>query len=95
VDLVFIDPPFDGPWFEPALKAATRAVPVGGWIYLEAPVAWPAEALDALGLSCERHLKAGAVHAHLLQRTSSQSVSEPAPTPTANPAAIPAEGDTP
>ena len=91
VDLVFIDPPFDGPWFEPALKAATRAVPVGGWIYLEAPVAWPAEALGALGLSCERHLKAGAVHAHLLQRTSSQSVSEPVPTPTANPV----EGDTP
>jgi 16S rRNA G966 N2-methylase RsmD len=69
VDLVFLDPPFDGPWFDPALKAATRAVPVGGWVYLEAPVAWPAEALAALGLHCERHLKAGAVHAHLLQRT--------------------------
>lgn len=72
VDLVFIDPPFDGPWFEPALKAAARAVPVGGWIYLEAPVAWPADALAALGLQCERHLKAGAVHAHLLQRTGSE-----------------------
>ena len=69
VDLVFLDPPFDGPWFEPALKAAARAVPVGGWVYLEAPVAWTAEALAALGLQCERHLKAGAVHAHLLQRT--------------------------
>lgn len=69
VDLVFLDPPFDGPWFEPALKAATRAVPVGGWIYLEAPVAWTAEALNDFGLQCERHLKAGAVHAHLLQRT--------------------------
>ena len=69
VDLVFLDPPFDGPWFDPALQAATRAVPVGGWIYLEAPVAWSAEALAALGLHCERHLKAGAVHAHLLQRT--------------------------
>ena len=69
VDLVFIDPPFDGPWFEPALKAAAKAVPAGGWIYLEAPVQWPAEALAALGLQCERHLKAGAVHAHLLQRT--------------------------
>jgi len=44
-------------------------VPAGGWIYLEAPVQWPAEALAALGLQCERHLKAGAVHAHLLQRT--------------------------
>ncbi len=69
VDLVFIDPPFDGPWFEPALKAAAKAVPVGGWIYLEAPVAWPAEALAVLGLQVERHLKAGAVHAHLLLRT--------------------------
>lgn len=69
VDLVFIDPPFDGPWFEPAIKAATAAVPVGGWIYLEAPVAWSAETLAALGLQVERHLKAGAVHAHLLQRT--------------------------
>ena len=69
VDLVFLDPPFDGPWFEPALIAAAKAVPVGGWIYLEAPVAWTAEALGPLGLQCERHLKAGAVHAHLLQRT--------------------------
>lgn len=69
VDLVFLDPPFDGPWFEPALQAAANAVPVGGWIYLEAPVAWAAERLLALGLQCERHLKAGAVHAHLLQRT--------------------------
>lgn len=85
VDLVFIDPPFDGPWFEPALKAATRAVPVGGWIYLEAPVPWPVQALGALGLHCERHLKAGAVHAHLLQRVS--------PGPVPNPLAIPAEGD--
>jgi len=69
VDLVFIDPPFDGPWFEPALKAAAKAVPAGGWIYLEAPAKWTAEALSDLGLQCERHLKAGAVHAHLLQRT--------------------------
>ncbi len=87
VDLIFIDPPFDGPWFEPALKAATRAVPLGGWIYLEAPVAWPADALGALGLQCVRHLKAGAVHAHLLQRVAPES----APTSIA----IPDEGDTP
>ena len=69
VDLVFIDPPFDGPWFESALKAAAAAVPVGGWVYLEAPVAWTDEALGVWGLKVERHLKAGAVHAHLLQRT--------------------------
>jgi hypothetical protein len=36
---------------------------------LEAPVKWTDEALAPLGLQCQRHLKAGAVHAHLLQRT--------------------------
>jgi len=68
-DVVFLDPPFDGPWFEPALKAAARLVPVGGWVYLEAPGAWTDEALSVFGLQLMRHLKAGAVHAHLLQRT--------------------------
>lgn len=68
-DVVFLDPPFDGPWFEPALKAAARLVPVGGWVYLEAPAAWTDETLSAFGLQIMRHLKAGAVHAHLLQRT--------------------------
>ena len=68
-DLVFLDPPFDGPWFEPALRAAVRLVPVQGWVYLEAPVAWTDEALAPMGLRVQRHLKAGAVHAHLLQRT--------------------------
>lgn len=69
VDLVFIDPPFDSLLFESALQAAVRAVPVGGWVYLEAPKAWTSEALQVFGLHAERHLKAGAVHAHLLQRT--------------------------
>ena len=68
-DVVFLDPPFDGPWFEPALKAAVRLVPVDGWVYLEAPSAWTDEALTPLGLQVVRHLKAGAVHAHLLRRT--------------------------
>ncbi len=68
VDLVFLDPPFDGPFFEPALKAAAKAVPLAGWIYLEAPVAWTDALLVDMGLQCMRHLKAGAVHAHLLQR---------------------------
>ena len=67
-DVVFLDPPFDGPWFEPALKAAVRLVPVDGWVYLEAPVAWADETLAPLGLQRVRHLKAGAVHAHLLRR---------------------------
>ena len=68
-DVVFLDPPFDGPWFEPALKAAVRLVPAGGWVYLEAPLEWTDETLAPLGLEVVRHLKAGAVHAHLLRRT--------------------------
>ena len=68
-DVVFLDPPFDGPWFEPALRAAVRLVPVGGWVYLEAPAQWTDEALLPLALEVVRHLKAGAVHAHLLRRT--------------------------
>ena len=67
-DLVFLDPPFDGPWFEPALQAAARLVPVGGWVYLEAPEPWTEARLTPLGLQLQRQLRAGAVHAHLLQR---------------------------
>ena len=68
VDLVFIDPPFDGDLFQSALKAAALAVAADGYIYLEAPVEWTDEALAPLGLVPYRHLKAGAVHAHLLRR---------------------------
>lgn len=69
LDLVLLDPPFDGPFFEPALQAAAQAVAAGGFIYLEAPRAWEPQALAAQGLVLYRHLKAGAVHAHLLQRS--------------------------
>jgi 16S rRNA (guanine966-N2)-methyltransferase len=68
LDLVLLDPPFDGPFFEPALQAAARAVAAGGFIYLEAPRVWGDEELAASGLVLHRHLKAGAVHAHLLKR---------------------------
>ena len=68
LDLVLLDPPFDGPFFEPALQAAAQAVAAGGFIYLEAPRLWTDEELAAHGLVLYRHLKAGAVHAHLLQR---------------------------
>jgi 16S rRNA (guanine(966)-N(2))-methyltransferase RsmD len=67
-DLVLLDPPFDAPLFEPALQGAARAVAPGGYVYLEAPAAWTEEQLTPLGLSLYRHLKAGAVHAHLLRR---------------------------
>lgn len=69
-DLVFLDPPFSGGevMFKHALQQAARCVPIGGWVYLEAPEAWTDEGLGTLGLSVHKHLKAGAVHAHLLQR---------------------------
>ncbi|WP_422843758.1 16S rRNA (guanine(966)-N(2))-methyltransferase RsmD [Acidovorax sp. M2(2025)] len=68
LDLVLLDPPFDGPFFAPALQAAARAVAARGFVYLEAPRAWTDEDLAAAGLAVHRHLKAGAVHAHLLRR---------------------------
>jgi 16S rRNA (guanine(966)-N(2))-methyltransferase RsmD len=68
-DLVLLDPPFDATaLFAPALAAAAVAVRVGGWVYLEAPAEADADTLQALGLETHRHLKAGAVHAHLLRR---------------------------
>ena len=67
VDLVLLDPPFDAPaLFAPALAAAARAVRPDGFVYLEAPAAWGAAPLADVGLAPHRHLKAGAVHAHLL-----------------------------
>ena len=73
VDLVFLDPPFDHEeLFSSALQAAASAINDGGFIYLEAPRHWEAEALAALGLTEYRHLKAGAVHAHLLRKLSAE-----------------------
>jgi len=69
-DLVFLDPPFDAGLFDKALAAAVPALAGQGWIYLEAPEAWDDTRLRPLGLALQRHLKAGAVHAHLLQRGS-------------------------
>ena len=66
LDVVFLDPPFDAPLFEPALAACARALAPEGWVYLESPSAWTDEALAPMGLCVHRHLKAGAVHAHLL-----------------------------
>ncbi len=66
-DLIFLDPPFESPLFQPALQAAARALAPKGFVYLEAPTQWNAETLAPLGLAPHRHLKAGAVHAHLLQ----------------------------
>ena len=60
-DLAFIDPPFGSEAFERALAAVHADA---RWLYLEAPraIAPPA------GWRLHRHLKAGAVHAHLFAR---------------------------
>jgi len=68
MNAIFLDPPFDSALFEPALMAAGRAVAPDGFVYLEAPVKWTDEQLLPAGLALYRHLKAGAVHAHLLRR---------------------------
>ncbi len=69
VDLVLLDPPFDSDRFDVALQAAAAAVRPDGWVYLEASTAWTDALLAARGLVVFRHLKAGLVHAHLLQRS--------------------------
>jgi len=66
-DLILLDPPFDADLFDAALQAAVRVLAPGGYLYLEAPRVWQEEQLASLGLALYRHLKAGAVHAQLLQ----------------------------
>jgi 16S rRNA (guanine(966)-N(2))-methyltransferase RsmD len=61
-DLIFLDPPFERGLFEPAWQHALPLLKPGGWLYLEAPAQ---SGLQAPGLHLHRHLKAGAVHAHL------------------------------
>jgi 16S rRNA (guanine(966)-N(2))-methyltransferase RsmD len=68
MDAVFLDPPFDSELFEAALQAAGRAVAASGFVYLEAPIQWTDAQLQTAGLRIHRHMKAGAVHAHLLRR---------------------------
>jgi 16S rRNA (guanine(966)-N(2))-methyltransferase RsmD len=68
IDLVLLDPPFDAGLYEGAVAAALRVLAPQGRLYLEASEHWGAERLAAHGLAELRHLKAGAVHAHLLGR---------------------------
>lgn len=67
-ELVLLDPPFAAGLFDAALAAAAPLVAPGGWLYLEADAAVEPETLAPLGLAVYRHLRAGAVHAHLLRR---------------------------
>ena len=65
LDLIFLDPPFaaDG-LYAPALDAAIQALRPGGFIYLEASACWQNRP-ETAPLALHRHLRAGAVHAHL------------------------------
>jgi 16S rRNA (guanine966-N2)-methyltransferase len=67
VDVVFLDPPFESDLFDKALAAARPLLRQEGFVYLEAPTAWEGEALARHRLALARHLKAGAVHGHLLR----------------------------
>ena len=67
-DLVLLDPPFDANLFEPALAAALHCTVPQGWIYLESSAPFDAASLAERGLELYRHVRAGAVHAHLLRR---------------------------
>ena len=64
-ELVLLDPAFDADVFDAALAAAAPAVAAGGYVYLEAPRAFDTA---PAGLTLHRHLRAGAVHAHLFVR---------------------------
>jgi 16S rRNA (guanine966-N2)-methyltransferase len=65
-DLILLDPPFDAPWASAALQAVLPWLAPGAWLYVESGqplAAWPE------GLQAYRALRAGAVHARLLQRS--------------------------
>lgn len=66
-DVIFLDPPFDAPLQAPALQAIARVLSPAGFIYVESPQAWTDAMLAPCNLVLCRYLKAGAVHAHLLQ----------------------------
>jgi len=71
LDLIFLDPPFDAALFVPALERCAKVLSAKGWVYLEAPQPWTDEQLAPFHLTIYRHLKAGAVHAHLLRPVAS------------------------
>ena len=76
-DLVFLDPPFDSDLAGPALAAAARIVAADGWIYVEQSRPLDAEAGLPAGFGVVRQNRAGAVHFHLLRRSTGRPDSNP------------------
>ncbi len=68
IDLVFLDPPYDAGLHAPALAVVLPLLAPGALLYVEADAPLSAEVLGAHGLETVRALKAGRVHAHLLQQ---------------------------
>lgn len=64
-ELALLDPPFDARNFDDVLAAAAPTVVPGGFIYLEAPREFTRA---PAAFERHRHLRAGAVHAHLFLR---------------------------
>ena len=69
LQLIFLDPPYESTAFESALKAAAQAIATQGFVYFEAPKPWTDDELATFGLKVHRFGKAGAVHFHLLVKT--------------------------
>lgn len=79
LDLVFLDPPFDAGLYEKLLPLVVAPLAPNGLVYLEAPQAWKDAQLAPHGLALHRHLKAGAVHAHLLRHVHNPQETASAP----------------
>lgn len=66
-DVIFIDPPYAAQLETQALQAARHSLADGGLVYLESSQCWSEDVLRELGWQRLHYLKAGAVHAHVLQ----------------------------
>jgi 16S rRNA (guanine(966)-N(2))-methyltransferase RsmD len=62
-ELILLDPPFDAGLLAPAIAAAAGIAVPGGWVYAEAGT----EPVAPAGWHLHRRLRAGAVHAALMQ----------------------------
>ncbi len=72
-DLVFIDPPYDAGLHGPALAAVLPLLAPAALLYVEADAPLTPAVLDMHHLAVVRELKAGRVHAHLLQQRQESS----------------------
>ncbi len=69
VDLIFLDPPFNVGWMPKLQAPVVRALAAGGLVYAESEATLKWDGFEVL-----RHMKAGAVHAQLLQKVNTDLV---------------------